>query len=81
MWTSGKPRAGLGLRTRKLLGTVYLLLLITVYSLLVIGAVATVYPQIPNAALAAVFYMVAGLAWVPLAMPIVAWMSRPDRPN
>ncbi len=28
---------------------------------------------------AAVFYVVAGLGWVLPAMPLISWMSRPDR--
>jgi len=27
----------------------------------------------------AIFYVVAGMGWVLPAMPIVSWMSRPDR--
>jgi hypothetical protein len=29
--------------------------------------------------LQAIFYVVAGMGWVLPAMPIVSWMSRPDR--
>lgn len=77
MWTTGQRR-GLGLRTRKLLGTLMLLALISVYALVVMGAVASVFPQISTTIYAALFYFVAGVAWVPLAMPIISWMSRPD---
>jgi hypothetical protein len=32
--------------------------------------------------LQAIFYVVAGIGWVLPAMPVVSWMSRPDRlPN
>jgi hypothetical protein len=30
---------------------------------------------------AAVYYVVAGLGWVLPAMPLIAWMSRPDAPQ
>jgi hypothetical protein len=27
-----------------------------------------------------IFYVVAGIGWVLPAMPLIAWMSRPDKP-
>ncbi|HEY6025670.1 MAG TPA: DUF2842 domain-containing protein, partial [Pseudolabrys sp.] len=30
---------------------------------------------------AALYYVVAGLGWVLPAMPLIAWMSRPDAPR
>jgi Protein of unknown function (DUF2842) len=66
------------IRTRKLLGTIALLLLVVVWSLL--GMTAAQTPWLANSALLqAVFYVVAGIGWVLPAMPIVSWMSRPDR--
>jgi hypothetical protein len=32
-----------------------------------------------NGFVAAIFYIVAGLGWVLPAMPLVAWMVRPDK--
>lgn len=65
------------IRTRKLLGTVALLLLAAVWSLM--GMVVAQTPWLANSGvLQAVFYVVAGLGWVLPAMPIVSWMSRPD---
>ena len=64
-------------RTRKLVGTILLLLLATVWSL-----TALVIAQIPGIAdsgwLQAAYYVVAGLGWVLPAMPLVAWMAKPD---
>ena len=34
-----------------------------------------------NGALDFVYYVVAGLGWVPLAMLLISWMSRGERPN
>jgi hypothetical protein len=66
------------IRTRKLLGTIALLVLVLVWSLL--GMTIAQTPWLANSGLAqAIFYVVAGLGWVLPAMPIVAWMSRPDR--
>lgn len=65
------------IRTRKLLGTVALLLLAAVWSLM--GMAVAQMPWFANSGvLQAVFYVVAGMGWVLPAMPIVSWMSRPD---
>jgi uncharacterized protein DUF2842 len=65
------------IRTRKLLGTVALLLLAAVWSLM--GMTVAQMPWLANSGvLQAAFYVVAGLGWVLPAMPIVSWMSRPD---
>ena len=66
------------IRTRKFFGTIALLLLVVVWSLL--GMTAAQTPWLANSGLLqAVFYVVAGIGWVLPAMPIVSWMSRPDR--
>jgi hypothetical protein len=65
------------IRTRKLLGTIALLLLLVVWSL--VGMAAAQMPSLANSRLfQAIFYVVAGIGWVLPAMPIVSWMSRPD---
>ncbi|MEL6748176.1 MAG: DUF2842 domain-containing protein [Pseudomonadota bacterium] len=65
------------IRTRKLIGTILFLLLIFVYSFLVMIFAP---PILMNATwyVEALFYFVAGLAWVPVAGMIITWMSRPD---
>ena len=65
------------IRTRKFLGTIALLLLVVVWSLL--GMAAAQMPWLASSGLLqAMFYVVAGIGWVLPAMPIVSWMSRPD---
>ena len=65
------------IRTRKFFGTVALLVLVVVWSLM--GMAAAQMPWIANSGLAqAVFYVVAGIGWVLPAMPIISWMARPD---
>lgn len=65
------------IRTRKLLGTIALLLLAVVWALL--GMTVAQAPWLANSGwLQAIFYVVAGMGWVLPAMPIVSWMSRPD---
>lgn len=65
------------IRTRKLIGTFGLLGLVIVWSLA--GMVIAQTPWLAGSKLIqALFYVVAGLGWVLPAMPLIAWMSRPD---
>ncbi len=65
------------IRQRKLLGTVVLLVLVIVWSLLAMALAQA--PVIAGSKLIQfVYYVVAGLGWVLPAMPIISWMSRPD---
>jgi hypothetical protein len=65
------------IRTRKFLGTIVLLVLVVVWSLM--GMAVAQMPWLANSGLAqAVFYVVAGIGWVLPAMPIISWMARPD---
>ena len=68
----------MSIRARKLIGTVVLLLLVAVWSLLAMALAQSVLTDI-NGFVAAIFYVVAGLGWVLPAMPIVSWMARPDK--
>jgi hypothetical protein len=65
------------MRTRKLIGTVALLLLVSVWGLLAMALAQSVLTSI-NGFVAAIYYIVAGLGWVLPAMPLISWMSRPD---
>ena len=65
------------IRTRKFIGTVLLLVLVVVWSLL--GLTVAQTPWLASSGLLqAIFYVVAGLGWVLPAMPIISWMGRPD---
>jgi hypothetical protein len=65
------------IRTRKFIGTIALLLLVVVWSLM--GMTVAQTPWLANSGLLqAIFYVVAGLGWVLPAMPIISWMARPD---
>ena len=66
------------IRTRKLIGTVALLALVIVWALLAM-AFAQVLLASQSGIAAALYYVVAGLGWVLPAMPLISWMSRPDR--
>jgi hypothetical protein len=65
------------IRTRKLIGAVALLLLVTVWSLAAMALAQSVLTS-TTGALAVVYYVVFGIGWVLPAMPLVRWMARPD---
>lgn len=65
------------IRTRKFLGTIALLVLVVVWSLLGMTIAQTPWLAV-SGWYQAIFYVVAGLGWVLPAMPIISWMSRPD---
>jgi len=69
------------MRSRKFFGTIALLVLALLWSLT--GMAVAQMPWLARSGLLqAIFYVVAGMGWVLPAMPIVSWMSRPDRlPN
>lgn len=65
------------IRTRKFVGTIALLVLVVVWSLM--GMTVAQTPWLANSGLLqAIFYVVAGIGWVLPAMPIISWMARPD---
>jgi hypothetical protein len=68
------------IRIRKLIGTVALLALVIVWALV---AMAVAQPVLASASglVAALYYVIAGIAWVLPAMPLIKWMSRPDAAN
>ena len=65
-------------RLRKLIGAVALLTLVMVWALLAMALAQSVLTDI-NGFVAAIYYVIAGLGWVLPAMPLISWMSKPDR--
>ena len=65
------------IRIRKLIGTVALLVLVALWSLIAMALSQSVLTDI-NGFVAAIYYVVAGLGWVLPAMLLVKWMGRPD---
>ena len=65
------------IRLRKLLGTIALLALAAVWSLLAMAFAQSALTDI-NDFIAAIYYVVAGLGWVLPAMVLVRWMVKPD---
>jgi hypothetical protein len=70
----------MSMRTRKLIGTVALLLLVSVWGLFAMALAQSVLTDI-NGWVAAIYYVVAGLGWVLPAMPLISWMAKPDKAN
>ena len=68
----------MSIRTRKLIGTLALLLLVSVWGLLAMALAQSVLTDI-NGFVAAIYYLVAGLGWVLPAMPLISWMAKPDK--
>ncbi len=70
-------------RTRKLVGTILMLLFVVLYAFLVTALAA---PILLNASklVQAIFYAIAGLAWAPPLMLLIRWMeggADPTRPK
>jgi hypothetical protein len=66
------------IRTRKLIGTMALLLLVSVWALFAMALAQSALTNI-NGFVATIYYVVAGLGWVLPAMPLISWMSKPDK--
>lgn len=63
---------------RKLIGTVILVITVPVYALIAMVIAVTVLPGV-NFWWQLIYYLLAGLLWVPPAGLLIAWMARPDR--
>jgi hypothetical protein len=68
----------MSIRTRKLIGTVLLLLLVTVWALLAMAFAQFAFSS-PNAIAAWIFYVAAGMGWILPAMPLIKWMEGKPR--
>ena len=66
------------MRTRKLIGTALLLLLMISYSLLAVTVAVVLQMQSANKAVELVYYFVAGTLWVIPAGALIWWMQQPD---
>ena len=68
----------MSIRLRKLIGTIALLALVVVWALVAMAVAQPVLAS-ANRLTAAIYYVVAGIGWVLPAMPLISWMSRPDK--
>jgi hypothetical protein len=68
------------IRLRKFIGAFLLIALVVCWSLLAMALAQ--FPVIKgNKLVEWLYFVVAGLGWVLPAMPLIRWMSRPDRPH
>lgn len=67
------------LRTRKLVGTVLLLVFVAVYALLAMAA-AVVLQVNANKLVELAYYVIAGFAWIVPAGLLIKWMHKPEPP-
>jgi uncharacterized membrane protein YuzA (DUF378 family) len=65
-------------RTRKFLGTIFMLVFVCVYAL---AAMAVAQGRVQDASklVQLIFYLVVGLAWILPLLPLIRWMERPDQ--
>ena len=70
----------MSIRARKFIGTIALLVLVSVWALLAMALAQSVLTNI-NGFVATLYYIVAGLGWVLPSMPLISWMARPDNPG
>lgn len=64
-------------RTRKLMGTVFIVLLVVVYALVAVAVASAALANAPWYAQLS-FFLFSGVLWVLPAMVIIKWMARPD---
>lgn len=64
-------------RTRKLIGTVAILVFVCVYALVAMGLAQGRVQDAPKLVQMA-FYVIVGLAWILPLLPLIRWMERPD---
>jgi hypothetical protein len=65
------------IRTRKAIGTIATVMWLAAYALVAM-AVGGQFVVGTGKVTELLFYVLAGVAWIPVAMLIIRWMSRPD---
>ena len=65
------------IRTRKFFGMIATLLWLVIYALVVM-ALGGQYVVGSGMVFELPFYILGGLAWIPVSMMIIRWMSKPD---
>jgi hypothetical protein len=64
-------------RTRKLIGIFATLLFLGVYALIAM-AIGGQFVVGGHQVLTLVYFLTAGVAWIPVAMALIKWMAKPD---
>ncbi len=65
-------------RTRKFIGVILTFSWLVFYSLVMMAVGAALFGHNPGTITQFAFYVIAGMAWLPVAMLIIKWMARPD---
>jgi hypothetical protein len=66
-------------RVRKFVGTIVLVILVSVYALIAMTIAAAKLPG-TSGLMQFLYFLIAGLLWVIPAAPLVTWMQKPDHP-
>ncbi len=69
----------MGMRTRKLIGTVVMLAFIMFYALFAMAVAEGRISQAPKL-VQTLAYIVLGLVWIVPLLPLIRWMAKPDKP-
>jgi hypothetical protein len=69
----------MGMRTRKLIGTVVMLAFIMFYALFAMAVAEGRISQAPKL-VQTLAYIVLGLIWIVPLLPLIRWMAKPDKP-
>lgn len=67
--------------TRKLVGTIALLVMIAVYALLAMMVAIVLQTRSDSRIVEFAYYVIAGLAWTLPAGLLIKWMAKPDAPK
>lgn len=68
----------MGIRTRKLIGTIVMLVFICFYALFAMAVAEGRITQAPKP-VQTIAYIVLGLIWIVPLMPLIRWMEKPDK--
>lgn len=68
------------MRMRKLIGTVILVVIVVLYSLIAMALAVRLLPGTPWW-VQTLFFAVGGLLWIAPSMLVIRWMVRPDGPK
>lgn len=79
-YARGELEKGLimGMRVRKLIGTVVMLIFIITYALFAMAVAEGRITQAPKL-VQTLAYIVLGLIWIVPLMPLIRWMAKPDK--
>ncbi|QFU16541.1 DUF2842 domain-containing protein [Microvirga thermotolerans] len=68
----------MGIRTRKLIGTVIMLVFIAFYALFAMAVAEGRITEAPKL-VQTLAYIVLGLIWIVPLLPLIRWMGKPDK--